>query len=498
MSRRGSADIALPISLRRQAGAPAISDQMAEQLRAATLDGTLRPGDRLPSIRELATRLKVARATVDTAYAQLVAEGYLETRIGSGTRIAAQLPQETLSVASRTANPRIAAVSSARPLPAQALRLAGATQMQSPQRQQALAVGVPTEELSPGKAWTRIATRLARTPWKEAGYAAPHGHAPLREQVAEYVRRMRGIRCEPDQVLITAGTQQGLYLCARVLFSAGDAVWMENPCYQPLMAVAHDAGLKPVPVPVDAKGLDVEAGIALAPKAAGAFVTPSHQFPLGMVMSMERRLALLNWARASGGWIVEDDYDSELRYAGRPFPALQGLDGADEAVVYLGTFSKMLFPGLRLGYMIAPKPLVPAFAGARLLIDRQSASAEQQLLAEFMAGGHYEAHIRRIKFIFAERRRVLLESCRDQLSAYGEMVEGDQGMHAVFQLHDGRDDVALGTTLRSGGIEARPLSPYYNGGDIRHGLILGFGSFQPEAIRNAVRGIGAALEESLA
>ena len=496
MSRRASADIALPIVLRRAPGAPAISDQMAAQLRAATMNGTLRPGDRLPSIRDLAARLKVARATVDTAYAQLVAEGYLETRIGSGTRIAAQLPQETLSVASRTANPRKSSVSSARPLPAQALRLAGATQMQSPQRQQALAVGVPTEELSPGKAWTRIATRLARTPWKDAGYAAPHGHAPLRAQVADYVRRMRGIRCEPDQVLITAGTQQGLYLCSRVLFSAGDAVWMENPCYQPLMAVAHDAGLRPVPVPVDAKGLDVEAGVALAPRAAGAFVTPSHQFPLGMVMSMERRLALLNWARASGGWIVEDDYDSELRYAGRPFPALLGLEGAGDAVVYLGTFSKMLFPGLRLGYMIAPPALIPAFAGARLLIDRQSASSEQLLLAEFMAGGHYEAHIRRIKFIFAARRRVLLDSCREHLSAYGEMVEGDQGMHAVFQLHEGSDDVALGQRLRSAGIEARPLSPYYNGGEVRRGLILGFGSFQPGTIRTAVEGIRKVLAES--
>lgn len=498
MSRRGSADIALPISLRRQAGAPAISDQMAAQIRAATMTGALRPGDRLPSIRDLATRLKVARATVDTAYAQLVAEGYLETRIGSGTRIAAQLPQETLSVASRASKPRNAASTGTRSLPAKAVLLAGAAQMQSPQRPLPLAVGVPTEELSPGKAWTRISAGLARTPWRNAGYAPPHGFGPLREQVVDYVRRMRGIQCEPDQVMITAGTQQGLYLCARVLFSAGDAVWMENPCYQPLMAVARDAGLVPVPVPVDAKGMMVEAGIALSPAAKGAFVTPSHQFPLGMVMSMERRLALLNWARESGGWIVEDDYDSELRYAGRPFPALQGLDGADEAVVYLGTFSKMLFPGLRLGYMIAPKALIPAFAGARLLIDRQSASAEQQLLAEFMAGGHYEAHIRRIKFIFAKRRRVLLQECAAELAAFGAMVEGDQGMHTVFCLRDRTDDVALGQRLRSAGIEARALSPYYNGGDVRYGLILGFGSFQPDAIKGAVQGIRDALEESAA
>ena len=495
MSRRGSADIALPIVLRREAGAPGISDQMAAQIRAATMTGVLRSGDRLPSIRDLAARLKVARATVDVAYAQLVAEGYLETKIGSGTRIAARLPQETLSVQPRAAKkPAAANPLETRALPAHAAQLTDATRMQAFQHGVPLAVGVPTEELSPGKAWTRIATRLARTPWRHAGYASPYGYGPLREQVVEYVRRMRGIQCEPEQVMITAGTQQGLFLCARVLFCAGDAVWMENPCYQPLMAVARDAQLVTVPVPVDAKGLVVEDGMALAPQAKGAFVTPSHQFPLGMVMSMERRLALLNWAKETGGWIVEDDYDSELRYAGRPFPALQGLEGAGDAVVYLGTFSKMLFPGLRLGYMIAPRPLTTAFAGARLLIDRQSASAEQLLLAEFMAGGHYEAHIRRIKLIFAERRQVLLQECRSELAAFGDMVEGDQGMHVVFHLRGRSDDVALAEALKTKGIEARALSPFYRGGTARHGLLFGFGSFQPEAIRGAVRGIRRALQ----
>jgi GntR family transcriptional regulator/MocR family aminotransferase len=495
MSRRSSADIALPITLRRGPGAPGISDQMAAQIRAATLTRILRSGDRLPSIRDLAARLKVARATVDTAYAQLVAEGYLETRIGSGTRIAARLPQEALPVPAKSAiKPPAAAGPEARPLPAHLAELMDATRLRGVQHAVPLAVGVPTEELSPGKAWTRIAARQARTPWRHAGYASPYGYGPLREQVVEYVRRMRAIQCEPEQVMITAGTQQGLFLCARVLFSPGDAVWMENPCYQPLMAVVRDAQLLPVPVPVDAKGLVVEAGIALSPRAKGAFVTPSHQFPLGMVMSMERRLALLNWARDTGGWIVEDDYDSELRYAGRPFPALQGLDGAGDAVVYLGTFSKMLFPGLRLGYMIAPRPLMPAFAGARLLIDRQSASAEQLLLAEFMAGGHYEAHIRRIKLIFAERRQVLLQECRAELAAFGTVAEGDQGMHVVFHLHGRADDVALAARLKRDGIEARALSPFYSGAAAQPGLLFGFGSFQPEAIRGAVRGMRRALE----
>lgn len=267
------------------------------------------------------------------------------------------------------------------------------------------AISVPGGATAPRDTWRRLGNQIrGRGPAAPAGYAEPQGVRALREVISEYVRRSRSVRCDPDQIIITSGTQQGLYLASQVLVAPGDATWVENPAYPALTAILTTTGRgsRMIRVPVDHEGLDVKRGRALAPNAAAAFVTPSHQYPLGMPMSLRRRTALLEWARESGGWIVEDDYDSEIRYAGHPFPSLQGLDR--DRVVYLGTFSKVLFPSLRVGYAILPSDLVRAFLGARILIDRHPPAADQHVLAAFIGNGHLERHVRRLRVIYAEQR----------------------------------------------------------------------------------------------
>jgi GntR family transcriptional regulator/MocR family aminotransferase len=306
--------------------------------------------------------------------------------------------------------------------------------------------------------------------------------------IAEYVRRSRSVRCGPDQIIITSGTQQGLYLAAQVLVGPSDATWVENPAYPALTAILTTTGRgsRMIRVPVDQEGLDVGAGRELAPNATAAFVTPSHQYPLGMPMSLRRRTALLAWARESNGWIVEDDYDSEIRYAGHPFPSLQGLDR--DRVVYLGTFSKVLFPSLRLGYAIVPADLVRPFLGARILMDRHPPTADQHVLAAFIAGGHLERHIRRLRGIYAEQRMRVVEIVGRLLpKALGHVQPCDQGMHMVVWLREDIDDIAVAAAAVAQGVAVRAVSPMYAPGTERPGLLLGFGGFTSAAIESAAR-----------
>ncbi|WP_313349763.1 PLP-dependent aminotransferase family protein, partial [Paracoccus sp. (in: a-proteobacteria)] len=291
------------------------------------------------------------------------------------------------------------------------------------------------------------------------------------------------VACRMENVIVTSGTQQGLYMTGRVLLSRGDAVWAENPAYHGLTAVLDELGMKTRRIPVDEQGLDVEQGSILCPTAQAAFVTPSHQYPLGMPLSMARRQALIAWAERNNTWIVEDDYDSELRYAGHPFPAMQGL--APSRVVYLGTFSKVLFPSLRLGYIIAPAHLVEAFAGARAILDRHSPTADQHVLAAYMREGYFEAHVRRVRALYAERRVALLAALQPALPDGCVIQPSDQGMHILLWLPDGADDVRVAAEAQAAGLVTRPISPMYAGAVRRPGLILGFGGFATEAIRTA-------------
>jgi GntR family transcriptional regulator/MocR family aminotransferase len=449
----------------------------------------------LPSTRLLARSLNIARGTVIEAFDQLLTEGVLESRPGAGTRVSRSLttPVESEGRARR----RTAGAKPMQP-PAPAAAFAKVAEEFAPLPHAPFAVSVPVGLAQPDDVWRRLGNRLrARGPGAPSGYGDPHGVRALREAVADYVRRSRSVHCSPDQVIITSGIQQALYVCCQILLDAGDVAWVEDPAYRGITAILENAvrQVRMVRVPVDAEGIDVEAGIALANHARAAFVTPSHQYPLGMPMSMARRNALLAWARAQNAWIVEDDYDSELRYAGHPFPSLQGLD--PDRVIYLGTFSKILFSSLRLGYAVVPEGLEAAFCGARVLMDRHSPSADQHVLAAFMEEGHLDRHIRRIRNVYAGQRDQLIEMLGRLIPHdLGWLQPSDQGMHQVLWLADSIDDRSVAAAAIAAGVAVRAVSPMFSSGKGRPGLVLGLGDFESAQIEAAIRQLAALIGAS--
>lgn len=461
--------------------------QLAQALRAAIRRGDLKPGEALPSTRVLAKSLMIARGTAIEAFEQLTAEGFLESRGRAGTRVAHSLEQP--AAAHVPALPRPTAASARIERFAQVARHFGAVP------QVPFAVSVPLGKAAPDDIWRRLGNRIrARGPGAPTGYGDPMGAIELREAVADYVRKSRSVRCEASQVIITSGTQQGLYLACQVLLDAGDFAWVEDPAYRGITAILESAGHsgQMVRVPVDAEGLVVEHGTATCAHARAAFVTSSHQYPLGMPMSMRRREALLAWARTQDAWVVEDDYDGELRYAGHPFPSLQGLD--PQRVIYLGTFSKILFPSLRLGYAIVPHDLVEAFCGARVLIDRHPANADQQVLAAFINEGHLDRHIRRIRGVYATIHRQVNEAVARWLAPQLAWLQPtDQGMHLVLWLAAGIDDKQVAIKAAAAGVVVRAVSPMYAGAQGKPGLLLGLGGFTDQAINAAMQRLAAVI-----
>jgi len=386
--------------------------QLYDALRAAILDGRLPAGARLPATRVLAVDLGLSRTTVLTDMAQLLAEGYVEGKTGSGTYVARVLPDAPFLVASPLASDRAAVGEGApAPEPDRTLSHCGRLLMAAPSAPprdagapRAFRTGVPALDVFPWKAWLRIEARcLRRLSGALRLYDNPAGYRPLRQAIADYLGAARAVRCDPDQVIVVTGSQQALDLVARLLLDPGDAVWVEDPGYGGAKGALAAAGARLVPVPVDAEGLDVAAGMRRHASARLACVTPSHQYPLGVTMSLTRRLALLRWASDAGAWVLEDDYDSEYRYAGRPLAALQGLDTAGR-VIYMGTFSKVLLPALRLGYLVAPPDLADAFARAKALTDCGSPVLGQAVVADFLAEGHVGRHIRRMRALYSERQ----------------------------------------------------------------------------------------------
>ena len=478
--RRATSSIPSLKAVDRRSGQ--VSRQLAQQLREAIAAGELKPGERLPSTRALAASLLLARGTIAEAFDQLTAEGYLEAKVGAGTRVTPNLKAALWEVPAAAKEPLVA---DNEPLPPAAARLAAMARQLVPQPVVPFAVAIPAAGIAPDDTWRRLGNRVRATrPAAPATYSDPLGLPELRIAVAEHVRRARAVHCEAENVIVTSGTQQGLYMAGRVLLSHGDAVWAEDPAYPGLTAVLDDLGMRTHRIPVDEQGIDVQQGIAACPAARAAFVTPSHQYPVGMPLSMARRQALVAWAERQRAWVVEDDYDSELRYAGHPFPAMQGL--SPSRVIYLGTFSKVLFPSLRLGYLIAPKPLVDAFAGARAILDRHSPTADQHVLAAYMREGFFESHVRRIRVLYAERRAVLLAALESKLPVGCRIQPSDQGMHIVLWLPEGADDVQIAAQVQAVGLTARPISPMYAAAPGRPGLMLGFGGFPPEQLREAV------------
>jgi GntR family transcriptional regulator/MocR family aminotransferase len=460
--------------------------QLAQALRTAIRRGDIKPGELLPSTRILAKSLMIARGTVIEAFEQLIAEGFLESEGRAGTRVARSLVDEDPTRKRDEGRP--AETRSWTPS-ARIDRFAQVAQHFVAAPQVPFSVSVPIGKAAPDDIWRRLGNRIrARGLGAPSGYGDPQGALELREAVADYVRKSRSVRCDASQIIITSGTQQGLYLACQVLLDVGDFAWVEDPAYRGITAILESAGHsnQMIRVPVDSEGLNVESGIERCPQARAAFVTSSHQYPLGMPMSMARRNALLAWARASNAWVVEDDYDGELRYAGHPFPSLQGLD--PDCVIYLGTFSKILFPSLRLGYAIVPPYLVQAFCGARVLMDRHPANADQHVLAAFIAEGHLDRHIRRIRGVYADIHRQIIEAVNKLIPHNLAWLEpSDQGMHLVLWFQDGIDDKWVAMKASEAQVSVRAVSTMYAGANGRPGVILGLGGFSPEEIESATR-----------
>lgn len=473
--------------------------QLYDHLQAAILSGQLKEGLKLPSTRGLADELGISRNTVLTAYDELMAEGYLESVEGSGTFVAPVLPDLLLTTPDRLDSQASQSYGPETHQPHLSER--ARRQLASPQnypstlllkggRQRPFLVGIPALDAFPYDLWSRLVVRRARGLNSDAfTYHGPAGYHPLREAIAAHVTVSRRIRCTPEQIVIVSGSQGALHLAAAMLIDPGDPVWMEDPGYNGARGALVGAGARLIPVPVDQEGLVVSAGIARAPQARLVYVTPSHQFPLGVTMSLARRLALLEWAKRANAYILEDDYDSEYRFAGRPLAALQGLDEA-QRVIYIGTFSKVLFPALRLGYLILPPSLVEPLLTVRGLVDFHPPLLEQVVLADFMAEGHFTRHLRRMRSLYAERRAALLEAVRELPL---EIDPPEAGIHCIAWLPAGLDEGSLIRQAVANGLNLWPVSTYSIEPLARQGLVLGYGGYSVPEIQDAVRRLAAAI-----
>ncbi|MBC7788546.1 MAG: PLP-dependent aminotransferase family protein, partial [Anaerolineae bacterium] len=366
----------------------------------------------------------------------------------------------------------------------------------------AFRLGVPALDAFPAGLWARLVARR----WRGGSVYLGEGHAAgdpaLRGAIADYVANARGVRCSSRQVFVVNGTQHAIDLISRVLLDRDDDVWVEDPGYLHVRIALRDAGARLIPVPVDSEGLDVAAGERSSPRARLACVTPSHQFPLGAVMSAPRRLALLSWARRAKAWVLEDDYDSEFRYSGRPLPCLQGLDierrapGDEPRVLYVGTFSKTLAPGFRLGYLILPDGLVDIFRDARAALDRFAPTLEQGVLADFIGEGHYARHVRRVRALYAERQETLLTAAMSELSELLTLAPDAAGLHLVGWLRPGVREEHAVRAAEAEGVEVSPLSRYRltpAEAPALGGLLLNYAGFNDRAIRTGVRALRRAL-----
>jgi GntR family transcriptional regulator/MocR family aminotransferase len=487
------------IDLDRSSPVP-LSRQLYDRLRATILSGQLGSGFRLPATRTLAAELGISRNTVLLAYDQLLAEGYIEGKAGSGTTVARALPETLLHAphpGAEAAGRFSAEVDSGRPSRRGAALAAMPTVRIAPETLndwlKPFRTGIPALDHVPAELWARLITRHLRGSRPDLlGYQEVAGYGPLCTAIAAYLGASRGVRCTADQVIVVGGAQGGLDLAARVLLDPGDTAWIEDPGYFGARGALLAAGARLVPVPVDAAGLDVAAGEARAPDARAVYVTPSHQYPLGATMSLPRRLALLDWAARAGAWVVEDDYDGEFRYAGRPLAALHSLR-PDARVIYVGTFSKVLFPALRLGYLVVPPDLVRHFVAARCVVDFHAPVLEQMALADFIAEGHFARHLRRMRTLYAARAQALVAAASAELSGLLDVRPPTTGMHVVGWLPPGIDDRVAARRAAAHDVSAVPISAFAVEPQPRGGLLLGFAAVDEPAIRDGVRRLAAAL-----
>jgi GntR family transcriptional regulator/MocR family aminotransferase len=493
----------LPLVLpARNPGAPA-HRWLCTALRAEILEGRLRPGARLPATRDLAQQYGLSRGTIVTAFEQLKSEGYLEGSVGSGTYVNAVLPDELLQVARRASRPAVAPPPAVRRPRRDLARFGRRVQLLPPYELRPVypfRTDLPALDLFPTTLWAQLAARrLRRAPASLLLGCGPLGYPPLQEAVADYLRTSRGVRCSPAQVVIVSGVQEALDRVARMVLDPGDRVCMEDPGYIGAAFVFDACGAKIVPLPLDEEGMVLPSG-RLTGGGGGlrgvrlAYVTPAHQFPLGIGMSLARRLALLEWARSCGALIVEDDYDAEFRYSGRPLPALQGLD-LHRLVLFAGSFSKVMFPSLRLGYLVVPPDLLDRFAAAASITSRHAPLLEQAVLCDFLTEGHFGRHVRRMREVYAERSAALLEGARSRLTGLLEIAGIEAGLQTAAWLREGIADEEAAQAAARRGVEVVPLSRYSRRPMPREGLQLGFAAVDTRQIRRGVEDLALALEE---
>jgi GntR family transcriptional regulator/MocR family aminotransferase len=502
MSKRATPLKNPEIILDENAAAP-LYKQLYERLRGSILAGQLEAGTRLPSTRVLASSLGVSRTTTALAYELLQMEGYIESRVGDGTRVARLQPEQLLQ-GSRNAQDLGATDTLGTPPAVLARR--GQLLIDTPYPEEfygyegrrgtrLFLVGQPDMTYFPYEIWARLLARHARQSLQAVSlYQHVQGYGPLRQAIATHIGVTRGVHCSPEQIILTTGAQGALDLVARVLLDPGDTAWIEDPGYSGARGALLAAGAKLVTVPIDEEGLDVDAGRQLCPEARLTIVTPSHQFPTGVTMSLSRRLALLEWSREAQGWIVEDDYDSEYRFSGRPLEALQGLDRAGR-VLYIGTFSKVLFPSLRLGYLVAPPELLDGLIAAHRLIAVHLPLLEQMALADFMAEGYFVRHLRRMCLLYKERRNALVDALTQELGNKLEFVTvPEAGMHLVVWLPSGMSGQAAAQRAAAYGLHILPISQFSLRSLQRDGLVLGFASASPQELRAGTQTLALALQ----
>ena len=467
-----------------------LRQRVYEQLRDAIVLGTLKPGTRLPPSREHARLLGVSRNTVLWAVQRLQFEGYLNARVGDGTYVSQQARGFAAARPARRApQPPCEADLSRR-----GRRVAQSEVTWGPRPQQASAfrIGAPALEAFPFATWERLARQTPKpVRLAAANYQPAAGHPPLRAAIAGFLAVSRGIACTPEQVLVTSGSQQAIDLIGRLLLDEGDEVLVEDPGYLGIRANLVAQGALVRGVPVDAEGMVLGPAARRHPKARLAIVTPTHQFPLGVTMSLARRLELIDWARTQRGWVVEDDYDGEFQYTERGVPALSSIDRSGR-VLYVGTFSKILHPGMRLGYLVLPPALVDAFHRAKAIVDRHSAGESQDVLARFITEGHLVKHLRRMRELYRERQQVLIDALADASGGALQLAPSSTGMHLALEAAPGVTDLDLTRRARSVGVEIAPLSVFCLQ-SARQGWLFGYAGFDAATLRAAAHKVARIL-----
>ncbi len=485
----------LAITLNNNSSKP-LHQQLYEQLRQAILTGRLTPGERIPSTRFLAESLSISRFTVTTSYEQLLSEGYLETVTGSGTFVCQQIPDDLIH-----SNP-IENIKKINPAPIKLSQYGDLVNTKNVPRipeaklQINFRYGTPALSEFPIKTWRRLLSRYCNANLDWLDYSTePLGYQPLRKAIAHYLTRSRAVNCQPEQILITNGTQQALDLILRLLISPEETIAIENPGYLSARIIFETQNAYVLPVSVDNSGLIVqELADSTQKNIRLVYVTPSHQFPTGAILSLPRRLELLNWAQQSGGLIIEDDYDSEFRYGEKPIPALQGLDKSD-SVLYIGTFSKVLFPSLRIGYLVLPKSLVSIFTRAKWLNDRHLPILEQQVLAEFINEGHLERHIRKMRSIYDKRRQVLVKALKKHFGKRAKILGEKAGIHLMVCFKSNLSDAEIIQKATTVGIGMISANPHYLVNHPTGEFIFGYGDLTETQLTEGIRRLSGIISK---